>query len=219
MSIGNNFNSTQNVAKKMLIKGADYKLRKQEAYSRMAGAFNFGLLCAVQAEYMHKNKDIPDNSKKFLVTSEIIEGLMKIGIFMGFASGFGFIGEKLVDNGFITSDKFIPKEDKAINKAINKVLSRDEVKANIKKITKHKSIYIEEFANFCKFKKGMNMVSNIAGMIVGLSVLVPIIRNTLAKKFKEKYLNTSKNTDNSVKTGLSEHSKDIVCLNSPKGFK
>lgn len=177
----NMLNTVKQNSVKGLVNLANEKITNQAAYSRSTGAFNFGLLCATQSVYMMANKNIPDNSKKFLVSSEIFEGIMKISMFLLVANMFGKAGVSLVNKGVI-----VPKcvSEKLPNLTMKKA-------ANIiKTIEKDKTS--KDFKELTSFKKGMEVLSNVAGMIVGLSVVVPFARNNMAKSFREKFLN--KNT-------------------------
>ena len=166
---------------KTFVKGAYWKIKDQSQYSRYTGAFNFGLLCATQSAYMAVDKNIPDNSKKFLVSSEIFEGIMKVAMFLGLANLFGELGVALVNKGHI-----VPKcvADVANCKKLTAKAAAKTIE-NIKKMNPSDPA----FKQLEKFTGGVKVMSNIAGMIVGLSIFVPIARNYMAKHFRENVLN------------------------------
>ncbi|MEI7473385.1 MAG: hypothetical protein WCK67_01285 [bacterium] len=216
---------------KLLQTMTSFKYKDNENFLRIANAFNFSLLCGLQAVAIKINKEVPEDSKKFMIPQELIEGGIKICVFMGAALGFGFIGKGLVKSGLIIPhevNEFITKYENKIagnnkivtNKDIGnfiKTLLCEELPKEPKKvkdltdivnttasrfgvaINPDKSIVETAEAlrskintldtNLCKtvknFHGAMGNLTNIAGMIVGLSILTPPLRNFVAKGFKE----------------------------------
>lgn len=183
---------------------ASCKYNNNDNFLRCANAFSFSLLCGLQAVAIKINNQVPDDSKKFMIPQELIEGAIKISVFLLMASGFGVIGKSLVKSGLILPKELIKKYDlSSVKKA------GDFAKTVLNEVPK-KPEDARTFAKFCEdtatqfnhpnaeslrketgellktFHSGMGTATNILGMIVGLSIVAPPIRNWVAKEFQHK---------------------------------
>lgn len=183
---------------------ASCKYNNNDNFLRCANAFSFSLLCGLQAVAIKINNQVPDDSKKFMIPQELIEGVIKISVFLLMASGFGVIGKGLVKSGLILPKELIKKYDlSSVKKA------GDFAKIVLNEVPK-KTEDARNFASFCEktatqfghpnaeslrketgellktFHSGMGTATNILGMIVGLSIVAPPIRNWVAKEFQHK---------------------------------
>lgn len=180
--------SIRNASVRTLARGAEWKIKNPTSYLQGTGAFNFGLLCGTQAIFLNNNKQIPQKSKNFLVASEVFEGILKVGIFVGLAEGFKQAGKKLVDKGYLYPKSLlenkneIPKTREVVVKLI------EEIKKNTNSA---------KFKELEKFTEGVKTLSSLTGMIVGLSIIVPVARNFFARKFRDKFL-----TDKDIKNPM-----------------
>lgn len=209
---------------------ASCKYINNDNFLRCANAFSFSLLCGLQAVAIKVNKEIPEDSKKFMIPQELIEGAIKISVFLILASGFGAIGKKLVSSGILMPHELLKKYKIETTK-----LAGDFAKTVLNEIPKD-SVKAETFAKFCEktaskfnkpnaealrketgdvlktFHSGMGTATNILGMIVGLSIVAPPIRNLVAKAFqlKMKKLDKAEVTKNPASLNLLESSNGAL---------
>jgi hypothetical protein len=166
----------KNTMQKIITPAALYKCHNNDNYIRMTAAFNFGLLCAAQSVLLSINPEIPEKVKKFLVPSEIIEGIIKISVFLFVATGFSKIGKNiLVGKGIFLPEGICPKGTPVKEAAII-----------VKNILANKGHH--RYKELKAFQDGMGNITNIVGSIVGLSIAVPPIRNKIATAWKDKMM-------------------------------
>lgn len=180
---------------------ASSKYINNDNFLRCTGAFSFSLLCGLQAVAIKVNNQVPEDSKKFMIPQELIEGVMKISVFMVMASGFGVIGKKLVESGMILPKSLIDEYSLTSTQKAG-----DFVKAVLNLAPKNEDpVKFEKFCgNIAKsvgtpdiqflrgkageslkhFYGGMGTATNILGMIVGLSIVAPPVRNAVAQIFQ-----------------------------------
>lgn len=175
--------------KNFVIPVAGYKYHKNDNYVRFTSAFNFGLLCAVQVVALKVNSAIPDDVKGFLIPREITEGVMKVTTFLAIATGFAKAGRLLVKKGVILPKGIVPK-DMSIKKAA----------AEVGKISGNKDHPCHK--KLKEFEEGMANITNILGSIVGLSVVVPCVRNKIAAHFYNESKVQAKKPDTQPKKPL-----------------
>lgn len=172
----------------------NFKYTNNIKFTQYSSALTFGLFCGAQALALTVNDKIPKDTKKFLIPREITEGVLKIGIFLFITHLFKVGGYKLVDKGL-----FVPKWLKNYDAK----LTADKAKTIIKDIKENK--YIVDIKNnilkpaaghvqnedninaksaLNTFRESIGMITNLMGMTVGLSLVVPPIRNKVASMFK-----------------------------------
>lgn len=175
---------------------ASTKFLHNDNYLRLTGAFSFGMFSGLQALSISKNKNVPDDTKKFMVAQELTESLMKIAVFLVCAKGFGFIGESLVKSGRVLPKEIIEKYSLNTVKEAGKFAKG--VLENLPKSTKetvnviNKTVNFEDAKILKNFHDGLATVTNIVGMITGLSIIVPPCRNFIASQFKTKSTHAEK---------------------------
>lgn len=147
---------------------AGYKYAKNDNYVRFTSAFNFGLLCGVQVLALNVNSSIPDDVKKFLIPREITEGVMKVATFLAIATGFSKIGRSLVKNGLFLPKGITIPEGKKAKEIVKNILANKDHPCHQK---------------LKEFEEGMANITNILGSVLGLSVVVPLVRNKIAAHF------------------------------------
>lgn len=65
------------------------------------GAIGWFLSAAAQLGMIATNKDIDKKEKRFLIPQEIADGVINVGLYYSICQGIKYIGEKLVEKGFL----------------------------------------------------------------------------------------------------------------------
>lgn len=159
-------------------------IANQAHLQNICGTIATGLSCLCFTGSVLLNKGIPGEQKEFLVSQELADGAINVTLFFVLTDRFKKGAEKLIAAGKIFPET-VKKEIETAKEELEKIKKGSGENAlwnDIKpKLSKQK---IEEID---KFHKGFRNTVSLAGSLLAMSIITPIVRNIIASKIQKKH--------------------------------
>ncbi|MCK7516067.1 MAG: hypothetical protein MZV70_76900 [Desulfobacterales bacterium] len=176
---------------------AEFNFSKSADYLRYTAGFTFAFSSLSQALAFSVNKKIPEKEKHFLVSQEVAEGAINVGIFMSFATFFQNFGSKVVEKCWVLPNT-LPEQLRTTEHVKNLL---DAQKKSEKQKPANLTGIIDEFKlqnlatpeNLTSYAKDLEKVQGLMkvgtmmlGSIIALNIVTPLIRNKIASHYQQK---------------------------------
>lgn len=142
----------------------------------VCGSTAMALSCLAFTGSVLFNKGIPKEQKEFLVSQELADGVINVGLFWLLTSRFN----KWAKDQVATCQR-LPKDVKEDVLKAKKILGDDASLEKIKKEVSPKALEKIEH-----FEKSFPALISLSGSLLAASIVTPIVRNIIASKFQQR---------------------------------
>lgn len=154
------------------------------------GAAGWILSSTAQISALAMSKKIDPKDKSFLIPQEFADALVNIGAFLVITLSAQKLASKLFTTGIFATEKVRSFLEKNKHLYGNKIGRLDFNLDHIKNTAQF--FPLEEYT---KSKDVAKTLATVAGGILSSNIIAPIIRNNMAAKAQQNYLNTTSKTE------------------------